>query len=139
MVAVEPGSDAARLGVCRGWMLHAVNGDVVCPAFAVPRHAARKLPTSSTRWRAVQQVSQRGPVQVSSRTASAVLAVQCQQTVADEHEGQHNAVQLVFDVWHKPAQTFKDQVHRRWPHLCSMKAPRRLFGLCLFGAATFVE
>ena len=35
MVAVEPGSDAARLGVCRGWMLHAVNGDVVCTAFAV--------------------------------------------------------------------------------------------------------
>ena len=61
-------------------------------------------------------------MQVSSRTASAVLAVQCQQTVADEHEGQHNAVQLVFDVWHKPAQTFKDQVHRRCPHLCSMKA-----------------
>ena len=110
VVAVEPGSDAARLGVCRGWMLHAVNGDVVCPAFAVPRHAARKLPTSSTRWRTVQQVSQRGPVQVSSRTASAVLAAQCQRTVADEHEGQRNAVQLAFDVWHKPAQTFKDQV-----------------------------
>ena len=51
-------------------------------------------------------------MQVSSRTASAVLAAQCQQTVADEHEGQRNAVQLAFDVWHKPAQTFKDQVHR---------------------------
>jgi hypothetical protein len=49
-------------------------------------------------------------VQVSSRTASAVLAAQCQRTVADEHEGQRNAVQLAFDVWHKPAQTFKDQV-----------------------------
>jgi hypothetical protein len=35
VVAVEPGSDAARLGVCRGWMLHAVNGDVVCTAFAM--------------------------------------------------------------------------------------------------------
>ena len=89
---------------------------------------------------AVQQVSQRGPVQVSSRTASAVLAVQCQQTVADEHEGQHNAVQLVFDVWHKPAQTFKDQVHRRWPRICAgMKARGDDSALCLFGAATFVE
>ena len=66
-----------------------------------------------------QQVSPRGPVQVSSRTASSVLVVQCQQTVADEHEGQHNAVQLVFDVWHKPAQTFKDQVHRRRPRICA--------------------
>ena len=50
------------------------------------------------------------PVQVSRRTASAVLAAQCQQTVADEHGGQRNTVQLVFDVWHKPARTFKDQV-----------------------------
>ena len=66
-----------------------------------------------------QQVSQRGPVQVSSRTASAVLAAQCQQTAADEHEGQRNAVQLAFDVWHKPARTFKDQVHRRRPHICA--------------------
>ena len=49
-------------------------------------------------------------MQVSSRTASAVLAAQCQQTVADEHAGQRNAVQLAFDVWHKPARTFKDQV-----------------------------
>ena len=92
-------------------------------AFAVPRHGRSQttyLLVSSPRLaHAVQQVSQRGPVQVSSRTASAVLAVQCQQTAADEHEGQHNAVQLAFDVWHKPAQTFKDQVHRRWPRICA--------------------
>ena len=79
-----------------------------------------------------QQVSQRGPVQVSSRTASSVLAVQCQQTVADEHEGQHNAVQLVFDVWHQPAQIFKDQVHRRRPHICAALRHERLLAfVCL--------
>ncbi len=94
-------------------MLHAVNGDVVCTlGLCFPQHAARKTTYKqhTVAHAGGQQVSLGGPVQVSSRTASAVLAAQCQQTVADEHEGQRSAVQLAFDVWHKPARTFKHQV-----------------------------
>jgi hypothetical protein len=77
-------------------MLHAVNGDVVWPHYAArqrgqpPAHAC-----ASARGGFNEESGQ-----VSSRTASSVLTVECQQTAADEREGQHNAVQLVFDVWH---------------------------------------